>query len=67
MLATHLIVMNYFTHSILLPLSYWHSIKSKVLIFGFPIAVIAQARSGSLESETMLGIGDDTEERSQFQ
>ena len=32
---------------------------------GFPIAVIVQARSGSSKSEAMLGIVDDTEEKSQ--
>ena len=56
-------------HSIILPLSYWYSSKSKVLgtllILRFPIAVIVQARSGSLESEALLGIVDDTEEKSQ--
>ena len=36
-----------------------------LLILGFPIAVIVQARSGSSESEAMLGIVDDTEEKSQ--
>ena len=36
-----------------------------LLILEFPIAVIVQARSGSLESEAMLGIVDDTEEKSQ--
>ena len=35
-----------------------------LLILGFPIAVIVQAISGS-ESEAMLGIVDDTEEKSQ--
>ena len=34
-------------------------------ILRFLIAVIVQARSGSSESEAMLGIVDDTEEKSQ--
>ena len=42
-------------HSIILPLSYWYSRKNKVL----------EATLGSSESETMLGIVDDTEEKSQ--
>ena len=51
------------------PLSYWYSSNSKVLepcllILGFPIPVIVQARSGSSESEAMLSIVDDTEEKS---
>ena len=41
-------------HSTILPLSYWYLSKSKV-----------QARSSSSESEAMLGIVDDTEEKSQ--
>ena len=39
--------------------------KLLLLILRFPIAVIVQARSGSSESEAMLGIVDDTEEKSQ--
>ena len=36
-----------------------------MLILGYPIAAIVQARSGSSESEAMLSIVDDTEKKSQ--
>ena len=56
MLSSHCFTTN------ILPLNYCNSNDSKVLILGFPIAVIVEARSTFVKPEAMLGFVE-TEEK----